>query len=148
MSRFLIACYAVLVCAGLIFAGAPTESHAQGVAAPPVVVGAPPPQCSLGFALVGQKCVFKQCPPNYKLADKKCEKIVIHIPKQCSEAEQWANKCNKNGQPKATDFVPGCPAGQHWAGKKGCVKDISASDFVPGCPAGQHWAGKNGCIKN
>ena len=149
MRRFLIAGYVVLACAGLFIASAPTESQAQGIAAPPVVVTAPTPQCSLGFALEGQKCVFKHCPPNHKLVDRKCEKIVIHIPKHCSLAEQLANKCGKDGQLKATDLTPKkCPSGESLDGKKGCVKDSSASDLVPACPVGQHWAGKKGCVKN
>ena len=161
--RFLVTVFAILAGAGLTITVVPAESLAQGspqTAAPPVVVGACPP----GLTAVGKKCVkFKQCPsgqhaegetckpcpPNHRLVNRSCEKIVIHIHKGCSPAEQLAGKCSKGGQVPASDFTPGCPSGQHWnAG--GCQKDgqVPASDFTPGCPSGKHWGGKNGCVKN
>ena len=154
MRRFLVSVVTILAGAGLTIAVVPAESLAQGspqTAAPPVVVTAPATQCSLGFALVGKKCVFKQCPPNYRLVNRKCEKIQIHINSgaKCSLAEKLADKC-KPEPVKASDFVPNkCPAGQHADGKT-CVKDepVKASDFVPKkCPSGQHYNGK-ACVKN
>ena len=62
-------------------------------------------------------------PPNHRLVNRSYEKIVIHISKECSSAEQLAGKCGKGGQLPATAFTPKCPSGRHWGGKNGCVKN-------------------------
>ena len=111
MRQFLVA---VLTGAGLIIAVAPVAS--QGIVAPPpVVVTAPCPQ---GLILKGNNCV-KVCPPNYKLVNKNCEKIQIHVnPPKCPSG----NTLHSANELAACHPKPQtCPAGQ-WLKGHHCVK--------------------------